>query len=93
MVGLGFIPGGVAGAAFAVSADGKTVVGLDNITITGNYTQEAFIWTAAGGMHPLGFLPGMTDSRATAVSADGSYVVGMSGAHPFLVRALRHGRS
>jgi len=45
--------------------------------------QEAFRWTAAGGLVGLGFLPGGTLSRATAVSADGAVVIGTSNGKAF----------
>lgn len=68
--GLGLLSGATASTAAGVSADGSVVVGS-----SGN---QAFRWTAAGGIQGLGFLPGGTSSTATAVSADGSVVVGGS---------------
>ena len=68
MVGLGFLPNGEASYAYGVSADGSTVVGG-----TGN---QAFRWTAEGGMVGLGYAPGDGFSSAYGVSADGSVVVG-----------------
>lgn len=56
----------VFGQAFAVSADGSTVVGTDG----GN--SRASRWTAAGGMQIIG----NDSSAATGVSADGSVVAG-----------------
>ena len=59
--------------AFAVSADGSTVVGR-GLSTPG---FEAFRWTQAGGMVGLGDLPGGPfRSDAFGVSADGSVVVG-----------------
>jgi uncharacterized membrane protein len=83
-VGLGFLPstGASDSQAYAVSADGLTIVGssLRGIgTINGSpYAQtEAFRWTAGTGMVGLGDLPGGTLlSEALAVSGDGSVIVG-----------------
>lgn len=59
--------------AFAVSADGKTVVGARS----GSKGSEAIAWTEAEGMVSLGQLPrGDNLSVALGVSADGSTVVG-----------------
>jgi uncharacterized membrane protein len=71
MVGLGDLSGGsFDSVAVGVSADGATVVGRGK----GN---EAFLWTAGGGMVGLGDLPGGSfDSVARGVSADGATVVG-----------------
>lgn len=71
---LGDLPGGnVYSRAFAVSADGTTVVGWGH-SESGN---EAFRWTEGGGMVGLGDLPGgRFESRVNGVSADGSTVVG-----------------
>ena len=68
---LGDLPGGIFDSfAAGVSADGATVVGRGN----GN---EAFLWTAGGGMVGLGDLPGGEfSSIARGVSADGATVVG-----------------
>ena len=56
-----------------VSADGKVVVG-ESFSMSG---QEAFRWTADGGMVGLGDLSGGAFvSRAFAASADGSVIVG-----------------
>ena len=68
--GLGDLPGGGFGSnAFGVSADGSIVVGVGS-SAAGN---QAFRWTAAGGMVGLGDLPGGNfDSRANGVSADGA---------------------
>jgi probable HAF family extracellular repeat protein len=74
--GLGLLPGGSLSEASGVSADGSVVVGWD---VTSSNVEEAFRWTAGGGMAGLGFLPGCSYSWATGVSADGSVVVGDSG--------------
>ncbi|MBN2474047.1 MAG: PEP-CTERM sorting domain-containing protein [Pirellulales bacterium] len=73
---LGDLFGGVhSSAAYGVSADGMTVVGVGR-TDAG---YEAFQWTADGGMAGLGYLPGGgLLSRGLAVSGDGSTVVGES---------------
>ncbi|HVP28588.1 MAG TPA: PEP-CTERM sorting domain-containing protein [Myxococcota bacterium] len=62
----------------AVSADGSTVVGV-SVTDHPNLGEEAFRWTASGGMVGLGFLPEENASYANGVSADGSVVVGNTG--------------
>ena len=72
--GLGDLPlGSFYSVAHAVSADGSTVVGLG----TSESGNEAFRWTAGGGMIGLGDISGGTfDSQALGVSGDGSIVVG-----------------
>ncbi|MCZ6698278.1 MAG: PEP-CTERM sorting domain-containing protein, partial [Planctomycetota bacterium] len=74
--GLGDLPGASFDSmAFAVSADGSTVVGRGLVPAG----FEAFRWTQAGGMVGLGDLPGGSfRSDAFGVSADGSVVVGAS---------------
>ncbi|MGE3244129.1 MAG: hypothetical protein AB7G28_03010 [Pirellulales bacterium] len=62
--------------AHAVSADGRVVVGAWR-NETGR--NQAFRWTAEGGIVELGFLNGHTASVAYGVSADGSVIVGASG--------------
>jgi probable HAF family extracellular repeat protein len=59
--------------AWAVSADGRVVVGQAD-SDTGS---QAFRWTTEGGMAGLGAL-GPRGSAAFAVSADGSVVVGIT---------------
>jgi probable HAF family extracellular repeat protein len=81
MVGLGDLPGGLFDShAAAVSADGSVVVGTGRVPdIGGSHPQEAFRWTASGGMQGLGDLPGGdVDSIGLGVSSDGSTVVGGS---------------
>src|SRR5215467_5142666 len=74
---LGDLPGGMfLSRASGASADGSVVVG----TSLGPSEEEAFRWTAAGGLVGLGVLPGGEGglSSALVVSADGSLVVGVS---------------
>jgi probable HAF family extracellular repeat protein len=65
-------------AATGVSADGSVVVGNSQSNSAVGFNDEAFRWTADGGMVGLGFLPagGGFGGTATGVSADGSFVVG-----------------
>ena len=68
---LGDLPGGnFMSRAVAVSADGTLVLGISE----SDRGQEAFIWTATGGMQGLG--DGTGELRA--MSADGSVIVGGS---------------
>ncbi len=76
--GLGFLPGGDASWARAVSADGSVVVGESEIPTAPNAIMQAFRWTEQGGMVGLGFLPGGKNSGARGVSSDGATVVGFS---------------
>jgi probable HAF family extracellular repeat protein len=92
MVGLGFLPGGEGSWAEAVSADGSVVVGSahspNGAVVYGDNpasTQEAFYWTASGGMQSIkdiltkkcGLdLTGWILTEAYGVSADGLTVVG-----------------
>ncbi|WP_343836335.1 autotransporter domain-containing protein [Castellaniella ginsengisoli] len=65
--------------AYAVSADGSTVVGEASYDLTAGGTRShAFRWTSAGGMQDLGDFTANQQgySYARAVSADGSTVVG-----------------
>lgn len=57
--------------ALAVSGDGNVVVGKGS-------NDQAFRWTAAGGVQDLGTLPGLAQAQATGVSDDGQVVVGIS---------------
>lgn len=82
MVGLGGLGGSTfSSEAHGVSADGSVVVGKSrSATMGGGNSDEAFRWTASGGMVGLGKLTGgSTWSEARAVSDDGSVVVGDSG--------------
>ena len=81
MVGLGDLPGGNIGSnASGVSSDGSVIVGTSESVFNGTiFDDEAFHWTADGGMVGLGDLPGGDPfSEGKAVSADGSVVVGRS---------------
>jgi probable HAF family extracellular repeat protein len=83
MTNLGDLPGGnVSASAWGMSADGSVIVGQSSSSASfasGASREEAFRWTAAGGMVGLGDLPGgIFSSRAEAVSGDGSAVVGFS---------------
>lgn len=80
---LGDFPGGnTESRAFAVSADGSTVVGFGTPADSVGglpVDREAFRWTQSTGMVGLGDLPGgQFYSWASDVSADGSVVVGYS---------------
>lgn len=83
--GLGFLPGGepFGSQARDVSADGSVVVGSSAISPCrqdADFCDEAYRWTAAGGMVGLGQLAGSASgSTGSGVSADGSVVVGGSG--------------
>ena len=72
--GLSDLPDGAFNSqAFAVSADGSTVVGFGR-PASG---ASAFRWTSGGGIVDLGDLPGSgIDSQAFGVSSNGSVVVG-----------------
>ena len=81
-----------ASVAYAVSADGTTVVG----DATNGIAAVAFRWTAAEGALPVGDLPvGNPDprtpsdgSRARGVSADGSVIVGWTTSTELVTEAL-----
>jgi probable HAF family extracellular repeat protein len=72
------------GATFAseatgVSADGMVVAGFAASENSPSFDNEAFRWTASGGMTALGFLgssSGATASFANGISGDGLVVVG-----------------
>ncbi|KAA0213940.1 MAG: hypothetical protein DYG94_03315 [Leptolyngbya sp. PLA3] len=69
-------------AAAALSDDGSIIVGQIPETSVEEFSNEAAMWTDAGGWVGLGWLPnaGVCPSRSDAyeVSADGSVVVGLS---------------
>jgi uncharacterized membrane protein len=70
-MGLGDLPGeDFHSQAWAVSADGSTVVGQSS----SESGEQAFRWTIDDGLEALGY---STPSRAYGVSRDGSVVVGM----------------
>jgi len=75
-VGLGLLPGGTYSSAFAISADGSTIVGRGNQNTGSGFQQYGFRWTQGGGLQNLGWLPGGNSSEVEAVSADGSVIVG-----------------
>jgi hypothetical protein len=58
--------------AYAVSADGRVVVGQ-------NSQSRAAYWTAAGGLVPIGTPSNYNNSRAVGVSGDGAVIIGNSG--------------
>ncbi|MEM1041122.1 MAG: T9SS type A sorting domain-containing protein [Bacteroidota bacterium] len=74
--GLGDLPGGIfQSQAFAVSADGSVVGGN---SVSGDF-NEAFRWTASGGMEGIGWLPEFeAGSSVVGASADGDVLVGWS---------------
>lgn len=76
MAGLGSLPDGYYNDAFAVSGDGKVIVGRSNWKIDQALTSQAIRWTVTGGMVGLGILPGMWSCSAEGVSNDGSIVIG-----------------
>lgn len=80
-MGLGTDPSDSRGSdAFAVSADGSTVVGR----IYAGGGSEAFRWTFSGGIERLGHLPGSNGfDVAYGVSGNGSLVVGYGGGKAF----------
>jgi len=78
--GLGTL-GGSYSMAFGVSADGSVVVGRSTTPYVNG--DQAFVWTAAGGMVGLGSPPVTwpitgPNSDARGVSGDGRVVVGMA---------------
>jgi probable HAF family extracellular repeat protein len=74
--GVGDLAGGSVGSnAFGLSGDGSVIVG-DSTTASGN---EAFRWTAGGGIVGLGELSGGAFAGvALDASSDGSVIVGQS---------------
>lgn len=64
----------------AISADGSVSAGiLANTNADGVYLDEqAYRWTASGGVQGIGYLPGGQRSEAYAVTADGSKILGAS---------------
>lgn len=72
-VNLGTLPGGTVSSAYALSADGSTVVGDSN---PNGGPIHAFRWREAEGMVDLGLAAGWIDSRATATSTDGETIAG-----------------
>jgi len=79
-MGLGDLPGGLTESyAYAVSADGTTIVGVGS-SATG--WAEAFRWTAVTGMVGLGSLTDPVNTKALGVSPDGGVVVGQWSSPP-----------
>ena len=86
MVGLGDLPGGdFFSEAFAISADGSTIVGRSQ---NGPHNFGAFRWTADEGMVGLSDFA-IANSRSNDVSADGSVIVGRERQFPFFFEAFR----
>jgi probable HAF family extracellular repeat protein len=79
-VGLGDLPGGAFhSAATDVSADGNVICGNGTTEAWSPFgPQEAFLWTAGGGMVGLGGLASPVNSRAFAISDDGTTIVGVT---------------
>lgn len=81
---LGYISDGISSSSgYAISGDGKTVVGLAgtynrDVTINNNAYAHAVAWTEGKGMTDLGSVyAGINRStRANAVNYDGSVIVG-----------------
>jgi len=67
-IGLGALPGTSDSKTFAMSADGKVLVGVSG--------GRAFRWSTEGGMVDLGVMPTKDYHVAWGVSGDGSVVVG-----------------
>lgn len=72
------LEGDAASAAYAISSDGKVVVGQSTDTSVVNSTGTAVLWGADYLPVSLGVLEGGNTSRAFAVNEDGSVVVGVS---------------
>lgn len=88
---IGIYPGASNTVAFAMSADGSTIVGRGGLGVFGP-TNHAVKWSAAGGWVDLGLGPetGANYAVAYAASNDGSYVVGESNfAFPTFIHAIR----
>jgi len=66
--------------AFGANVDGSVVVGTSK--------NDAFRWTAAGGMQNLGRLPGTASCTLVAASDDGETLVGWSGTNFLDARAV-----
>lgn len=79
-VGLGDLPGGAfLSVATDVSGDGNVICGNGTTEAWVPFVrQEAFVWTAGGGMLGIGGLVTPTNSRAYAISDDGTTIVGVS---------------
>lgn len=82
MVGLGFLPGGIASEATGVSGDGSVVVGWTRSPP--GVPRRAFTWTEADGMRDLqeafeasGVAQGWELYEARAISSDGRTIIGV----------------
>lgn len=76
MVGIGDLPGSLfASEARAASFDGAFITGNSQSQPAPN-NQEAFRWTALGGVVGLGIPGGWLTSNARDISGDGSVIVG-----------------
>lgn len=73
---LGTLPGGIQSKAFAVSGDGRVVVGEADAPSGGSGTANVGFSWEGGAMTNLGVLEFGTVSRALAVNEDGSVIVG-----------------
>jgi probable HAF family extracellular repeat protein len=77
MRGLGRLPGGEQSWAFAVSADGSTIVGASTTSVQDEY--QAVRWTTEGSIESLGkHSDGDSMSFAHGVSANGAVIVGVA---------------
>ncbi len=72
---LGFLPNtpGASSTAYALSSDGKTVVGANQTAAA----QLPFRWTESTGMRALPILAGFDSAEPFGVSADGGAIVGV----------------
>jgi uncharacterized membrane protein len=66
-------PPGLSGVPLQSSAAG---VSADGMVVAGTTGNQAFRWTAAGGMVGLGFGAGGIGTEANGISGDGLVVVG-----------------
>jgi uncharacterized membrane protein len=74
---IGFLPGATNSLAYAITADGATVVGQISTTTDSKNDTQAFRWTAQDGIVKLGDLPGgCVCSFAYGVFNDGQTIVG-----------------
>lgn len=80
--GLGAVEGS-GNHAYAISADGSTVVGISFATTGPSSLHGAFRWTQETGVELLGPADGM-DGTAFGVSGDGSVIVGYGTAGAFV---------
>jgi hypothetical protein len=67
-----------------ISADGKTSAGnmWNANSDIGASPNQAYRWTATGGVSGLGYLPGGNYSATLALSSDGSTIIGVSNRDP-----------